>query len=345
MPGPVGVGIVGTGLSATQHLTALQSVSNGRAVAVSGSSLDKAKAFAHRWAIDQACATTEELVTHPDVEVVHACVPPDVRLSLTRLCAEHGKHILLEKPMARTVAEADEILGICDQSGITVGAMFQNRFTPLAQKVRAAVDRQMLGPLLLVNVSAKWFRQPEYYGSSSWRGTGDREGGAVLINQAIHSIDMMRWICGPVAEVEGLTATQLHAIEMEDVGMALLRFASGAVGSIVATTVAWPGFSDRLELHGARGSLTLIQNEGKLEWHLQGEEPRVEIAQSQVSGGSRDPAATPSHGHIAEFTDLYAALREGRAPIIDGREGRHALEIVEAIYRSSKERRPVGLPL
>ena len=247
--------------------------------------------------------------------------------------------------MARSVAEADEILAVCDRAGITVGAMFQNRFTPLAQKVKAAVDRGMLGQLLLVNVSAKWFRQAEYYGHSSWRGTADREGGAVLINHAIHSIDMMRWICGPVVEVEGLTATQLHSIEMEDVGMAMLRFGSGAVGSLVATTVAWPGFSDRLDLHGSRGSLTLVQNEGRLEWHLQGEEPRVELAQSQVSSGSRDPAATPSHGHIAEFTDLYSAVRGGRAPTIDGREGRHALEVVEAIYRSARERKPVSLPL
>jgi UDP-N-acetyl-2-amino-2-deoxyglucuronate dehydrogenase len=345
VPERVGVGIVGTGLSATQHLTALQDVPNGRAVAVAGTTPAKAESFAGRWSIPNVCATADELVAHPEVEVVHACVPPDVRLPLARLCAEHGKHILLEKPIARSVAEADEILGVCERAGITVGAMFQNRFTPLAQKVKAAVDQGMLGQLLLVNVSAKWFRQPEYYGHSTWRGTADREGGAVLINQAIHSIDMMRWICGPVAEVEGMTATQLHAIEMEDVGMALLRFGSGAVGSIVATTIAWPGFSDRLELHGSRGSLTLVQNEGKLEWHLHGEEPRLEVAQTQVSGGSRDPAATPSHGHIAEFVDLYAAVREGRAPTIDGREGRHALEIVEAIYRSSKQRKPVSLPL
>jgi predicted dehydrogenase len=341
----VGVGVVGTGLSATQHLTALQDVPNGRVVAVAGTSLAKARAFADKWRIPRACASAEELIGLDEVEVVHTCVPPDQRWPIARLCAARGKHLLLEKPMARNVAEADEILALCDRAGITVGAMFQNRFTPLAQKLKAAVEQSKLGQLLLVNVSAKWYRHAEYYQNSSWRGTAEREGGAVLINQAIHSIDMMRWICGPVAEVEGLTATQLHPIEMEDVGIALLRFVDGAVGSIVATTVAWPGFSDRLDLHGTRGSATLIQNEGRLEWFLQGEEPRVETANSQVSGGSRDPAATPSHGHAAEFTDLYAALRERRQPTIDGREGRHALEIVEAIYRSGRERRPVKLPL
>ncbi|HEY3078271.1 MAG TPA: Gfo/Idh/MocA family oxidoreductase [Chloroflexota bacterium] len=345
MADQVGVGIVGTGLSATQHLTALRDVPNGRVVAVAGTSLEKARAFARKWEIPRPCAAAEELVGLAEVEVVHACVPPDQRLPIARLCARAGKHILLEKPMARSVAEADEILALCDGAGITVGAMFQNRFTPLAQKLKAAVEAGKLGQLLLVNVSAKWYRHAEYYQHSTWRGTAEREGGAVLINQAIHSIDMMRWICGPVAEVEGLIATQLHSIEMEDVGMALLRFADGAVGSIVATTVAWPGFSDRLELHGTRGSATLIQNEGRLEWYLPGEEPRVETAASQVSGGSRDPAATPSHGHIAELTDLYAAIRERRQPTIDGREGRHALEIVEAIYRSGRERRPVKLPL
>ena len=127
--------------------------------------------------------------------------------------------------------------------------------------------------------------------------------------------------------------------------MALLRFESGAVGSIVATTVAYPGFSDRLELHGSEGSLVLVQGEGRLEWHLRGEEPRVESAGDQVSRGAQDPAATPSGGHIAQFEDFYAAIREGRAPFVDGREGRAALELVEAIYRSSRDGRPVDLPL
>jgi predicted dehydrogenase len=223
--------------------------------------------------------------------------------------------------------------------------MFQNRFTPLARQVKAALDERRLGRLLLVNLNAKWYRTADYYLAGGWRGTAAREGGAVLINQAIHSIDLLRWLCGPVAEVEGLTATTLHPIEMEDVGMALLRFESGALGSLVATTVAYPGFPDRLELHGSDGSLVLRQGEGTLEWHLRGEEPRTETAASQVSRGSQDPAATPAHGHIAQFTDFYAAIREDRPPFVDGREGRHALELVEAIYRSSRQRRPVGLPL
>jgi UDP-N-acetyl-2-amino-2-deoxyglucuronate dehydrogenase len=342
---PVGVGIVGTGLSATQHLTALKDVPNGRVVAVSGTSLEKACAFAETWSIGRVHASAEELFSDPEVEVVHTCTPPDLRLPLAELAARYQKHLLVEKPMARTVAEADRLIATCERAGVLLAAMFQNRFTPLARSLKTAIDEGRLGRLLLVTVNAKWYRAPEYYTGSRWRGSADREGGAVLINQAIHSIDLMRWLAGPVIEVQALTATQLHPIDMEDVGLALLRYENGAVGSIMATTVAYPGFPDRLELHGSEGSAILAQGEGRLEWHLRGQEARVEQAADQVSRGSQDPAATPSGGHIAEFTDFYEAIRRGHRPFVDGREGRHALEVVEAIYRSGRERRPVRLPL
>jgi predicted dehydrogenase len=342
---PVGVGIVGTGLSATQHLTALRGVANGRAVAVASSSGERARAFAREWGIPRAYGSLAELVADAEVEALHGCTPPDRRLEVARAAAAAGKHVLLEKPMARTVAEADQIVAVCERAGIKLACMFQNRFTPLARSVKAAVDEGRLGRLLLATLSAKWYRTAAYYQETGWRGTAEREGGAVLINQAIHSIDLLRWICGPVRSVEGLTATTLHPIEMEDVGLALLRFESGALGSIVATTVAYPGFADRLELHGSEGSLVLAQGEGRLEWQLRGQEPRVEAASSQVSRGAQDPAATPSGGHIAQFEDFYAAIRTDRRPSIDGREARAALEIVEAIYRSSRAGRAVGLPL
>ena len=341
----VGVGIFGTGLSASQHLAGIAGTANGRVVAIAGRSAEKAQALANQWRIPRVYGGIEELVSDSNVEVVHTCVPPDMRLTVVEACARAGKHVLIEKPMARTIAEADEIIAVCDRAGILLSALFQNRFTPLAKRLKQAVDNDQLGRILLVTLSAKWFRTAEYYIDSGWRGTADREGGAVLINQAIHSIDLLQWIMGPVAEISGMTATTLHPIEMEDTGVAMLRFASGAIGSIVATTVAYPGFSDRLEIHGERGTAFLIQGEGRLEWHLRGEEARIETASSQVSRGVSDPAATPSQGHSDQFTDFYAAIREGRPPSITGRDGRHALEIVEAIYQSSREGRPVKLPL
>lgn len=342
---PVGVGIVGTGLSASQHLRGLKDTPNGRVVAVSGTTLAKARAFAEQWGIPKAYGSAQELIADPEVEAVHTCTPPDLRVPLARACAMADKHVLLEKPMARTIAEADQIITACDAAMVKLAVMFQNRFTPLARKVKAAVDEGKIGKLALVTLSVKWHRTETYYRDSGWRGTAEREGGAVLINQAIHSIDLLRWIAGPVTRVEGLAATTTHPIEMEDVGLALLRFANGAVGSIVATTVAYPGFPDRLELHGSLGSVVLAQGEGRIEWHLVGSEPREEALTSHMGRGFSDPAATSSAGHSAQFTDFYAAIRQDREPFVDGREGRNALEVVEAIYRASRSGSSVVLPL
>jgi predicted dehydrogenase len=340
---PVGVGIVGTGLSATQHLTALKDVDNGRVVAVAGTSLEKARAFADKWGIERAYGSHEELVRDPGVEAVHVCTPPFQRAPVALAAAAAGKHMLVEKPIARTGAEADEIIRACDEAGLVLAAMFQNRFTPLARTLKRAVDEGRLGKLLLATLSSKWFRTAEYYASGSgWRGTLAGEGGAALISQAIHSIDLLLWICGDPVEVRAMTATTLQPIEAEDVGMAMLRFPSGAVGSIVGTTVAYPGFSERLELHGTLGSVALVQGEGRLEWFMKGQDPRVETAGEQVSRGSADPAAISYFGHSAEFRDFYAAIREGRQVEIPGREGRRAVALIEAIYRSSREMKPVA---
>lgn len=341
----VGVGIVGTGLSATQHMTALVQVPRVRVVAVVGTTEAKARAFADQWGIPRAHGGVDDLLGDRGVEAVHLCTPPAGRVRLAESAAAAGTHVLVEKPMARTVAEADRIIGACQRAGVALGAMFQYRFTPLPMRLKAEVEAGRLGRLLLATLSSKWFRTAEYYQGSSWRGTAEREGGAVLINQAIHSIDLLRWICGPVVEVQGLTATTLHPIEMEDVGVALLRFESGAVGSIVATTVAYPGFSERLELHGSAGSAALVQGEGRLEWHLRGQDPRIEQETTQRSGASSDPAAMSSGGHVAQFDDFYRAIQEGGTPRVDGREGRQALELVEAIYRSARSHAPIRLPL
>jgi predicted dehydrogenase len=341
---PFGVGIIGTGLSATQHLTALVDVPLARVVAIAGTAEPKARALAERWGIPRAYGSADGLLADPDVRAVHLCTPPDTRVALAEAAARAGKHILIEKPMARTVAEADRIIADADRAGVTLGAMFQYRFNPAALRVKEALDRGRLGRLLLVTLEAKWYRAESYYRDSSWRGRVEREGGAVLINQAIHAIDLLRWIAGPVAEVHGLAATTLHPISGEDVGLAMLRFAGGAAGSIVATTVASPGFPERLAFHGERGTAVLIPGESAIDWSPEGEAPRREQAGAATSGASRDPAATPSQGHVAQFADFYGALLQGRQPAILGREGRSALELVEAIYRSARARRPIQLP-
>ncbi len=345
-PVDLGVGIIGTGLSATMHVQALASVPGVRVLAVAGTTPEKAAEFATRYQIPHAVVGGEKLLALPGIDAIHLCTPPFAREEYVRMAAAKGVHVLIEKPMARTLAEADRIIAVCREAGITLGALFQFRFTPLPRQIKHDLEAGKLGHIFLADCYAKWWREPAYYAGSSWRGRRDLEGGAVLINQAIHSIDLLQWLAGPVREVAGRVATAVHQIEMEDVAAATFTFASGAFGVFEASTATYPGYAERIELHGERGSLILNQGQGIAEWHLKDSEPERVVAADQRNDASRDPSKMSLVGHVAEFTDFYAALREGRAPAIDGREGRKALEIVEAIQRSSdQEGRPVRLPL
>jgi predicted dehydrogenase len=340
------VGIIGTGLSATMHVQALRSVPGVEVRAVAGTTPDKAAAFARQYAIPHPFGRGEDLIKRGQVDAVHLCTPPFAHEEFVRQAAGAGIHVLIEKPMARNTDEADRIVDAGRSGGVTLGAMFQMRFMPLPRQVKADLDAGRLGRVFLADCHAKWWRDPEYYASSAWRGRRDLEGGAVLINQAIHSIDLLQWLAGPVSRVTGRVATAVHAIEMEDVAVATVEFASGAFGVIEASTATYPGFAERIELHGDRGSLILNQGQAIAEWHPRdGTTERIEAA-VQRGDSARDPAKVSLVGHIAQFTDFYDAIRAGRPPLIDGAEGRKALEIVEAIHLSSEQGGiPVELPI
>lgn len=343
---PIGVGIVGTGLSATMHLQALAQVPGVKVLAVAGTTGEKAAQFARQYQIPAAVSRVEDLLAEPGIQAVHLCTPPFAREEPAAMAARAGIHVLIEKPMARNVAEADRIIAACRDGGVILGALLQFRFTPLPRQIKRELDEGKLGRIFLADCYAKWWREPSYYANSSWRGRRELEGGAVLINQAIHSIDLLQWLAGPVRQVAGRVATAVHRIEMEDVATATVGFDSGALGVLVASTATYPGYSERIELHGDRGSLILNQGQGFAEWHLKDAEPERVTAADQRADSARDPARVSLVGHVAEFVDFYDALRSGRRPAIDGTEGRKALEIVQAIQLSSERGgAPVLLPL
>ncbi len=346
MPDLIGVGIVGTGLSATMHVQALAQVPGVKVLAVAGTSKAKAEAFAAQYGIPAAFARVEDLLEARDIRAIHLCTPPFARESYVVQAARAGVHVMIEKPMARNVAEADRIIAACRAGGVTLGAMFQFRFTPLPRAIKRDLDAGRLGRIFLADCYAKWWREPSYYANSTWRGRRDLEGGAVLINQAIHSIDLLQWLAGPVRQVAARVTTALHQIEMEDVAVATVEFASGALGMIEASTATYPGYSERIEIHGERGSLVLNQGAGVAEWQIKGAEPERVTAADQRAESARDPAKVSLVGHVAQFTDYYDALRAGRPPTVDGTEARKALEIVGAIQLSgTRGGVPVSLPL
>ena len=258
--------------------------------------------------------------------------------------AKAGKHVIVEKPMAISTAECDAMIDACERAGVTLGVIFQFRFEPLSQKLKAALDTGNLGRLHWVSANTIWYRSDEYYRSGMWRGSWELSGGGVLINQAIHTIDLMLWLAGTPSRVTAKTRTLDHQIQVEDGALALLEYPDAQLGLIQATTAAFPGYPERLEFYGNRGGAVYHEGQGRLEWHIV--EPREDrVDESEVSSGAARPMDISATAHIAQFQDFAAAIREHRAPLVDGREGRRAVELIEAIYRSARADAPITLPL
>lgn len=336
-------GIIGLGNIAPVHATAIKGTPEAELVAVATRNPDRGRAFVAQhggaWHADY-----HELLARDDVDVVTICTPHDLHAPMTLEAAAAHKHVLCEKPMARNVAECDAMIAACEQARVALGVIFQGRFEPLACQLKAALDAGQLGRLLWASANTIWHRTDEYYRSGPWRGSLEREGGGVLINQAIHAIDLLLWLAGTPARVTARMGTLNHAIQVEDGALALLDYAGGALGLIQATTIAFPGYPERLEFYGSQGGVVYHKGQGKMEWHLAN--PREDrVDEAGASSGAARPMDITATAHTAQLIEFAAAIREGRAPAVDGREGRRSVELVEAIYRSARANLPVALPL
>ncbi len=341
---PLRFGIIGIGNIAPFHALAAKAVPGGQLVAVATRTETKARKFQAEYGAQAYYTDYRRLLERPDIDVVTICTPHFLHEPMTLEAAAAGKHVLVEKPMAITVEEADRMIAACQKAGVKLGVVFQSRFDPLARKLKKALDEGRLGKPLLASMTMKWYRTDEYYLSGEWRGTWAQEGGGALINQAIHGIDLLRWMAGPVKAINGCIATLAHDIEVEDVAFAVLEYESGAMGMIEGTTVAYPGFAERLEFSGTEGSVIYDKGNGKLHWYLK-ELVEERVDEIKTSSGAARPMDISAEGHVKVFRDFAEAIREDRKPLVDGHEGRHSLEIIQAIYRSARERRTIELPL
>jgi predicted dehydrogenase len=266
------------------------------------------------------------------------------------LAAAAKKHVMVEKPIEITVDRSDAIIGACRRSGVKLGAIFPRRSLAASGLVKRTIASGRFGAIALAGVYVKWYRTQAYYAEGGWRGTQRLDGGGALMNQGIHGVDLLQWLLGGVETVTALTATRAHTgIEVEDVAVAAVRFRSGALGVIEATTGSWPGDKLRIEISGAEGSVVL-EDDAIRAWrfrspHAQDDDLAASLAHRendvQKSGGATDPRAIDSEGHRRQFEDFVAAIREDRAPWIDGAEARPAVAIVTAVYRSMREGRAV----
>ena len=337
----LGVGIVGCGMIANFHAKAIADAGNAHLVGCFNRSTDKANAFASEHG-GKVYETFEEMISDPDVHALSICTPSGAHLDPAVAGAQAGKHILIEKPLEITTERCDAIINACREAGVQLAVTFQSRFHESSRLMKRAIDGGRFGKVTMGDAYVKWYRSQEYYDSGAWRGTWALDGGGALMNQAIHSVDLLLWLMGPVSEISAMTGTMTHErIEVEDVAVATLRFESGALGVIEATTTAYPGALKRIEISGSHGT-AILEEEDLKAWQFAEEDSEdQEIRETmegrtKTGGGAGDPAAIGHHGHTMVFEDFAGAILDGRSPSVDGAEGRRSVEVIQAIYESAK---------
>ena len=342
MPQKLGFGIIGIGNISAFHVKCVQQIENCELIAVCSRSEEKAKKASQKYNVPYY-SNFVELINRDDIDVVSICTPSGMHLDPALAAAQAGKHVIVEKPIEITLERADQVINACQIANVKLAVIFQNRFGEAVQRLRKAVQQGQLGKLILGDACVKWHRSQEYYDTGGWRGTLKGDGGGALINQSIHTIDLLQWIMGPVKTVYGKVGTFTHRIEGEDLGLALLTFENSAMGVIEGSTSIYPGFPERLEIHGEKG--TVVLEGGKIKtWEIQGVKQKPdELESAEKTGGASDPMAISIEGHLAQYQDFIDAIHEDREPLVNGIEGRKALEIVLAIYRSSQEGKPIHL--
>lgn len=345
-----GFGIVGCGMIANFHAKAIEHIRGAKIVACT----DSIPASAERFAAANKCkayGTVKEMVADPNVHIVTICTPSGAHMEPAVAAANAGKHVIVEKPLEITLKRCDAIINACRKNKVLLATVFPSRFSDANLALKEAITQGRFGKLTLGDSYVKWWRTQQYYDSGGWRGTWALDGGGAYMNQAIHNVDLLYWFMGDVAEVSGVTATLAHErIEVEDVGVAAVRFASGALGTIEATTSAFPGLLKKTEIHGTTGSV-IVEQDDVLLWSFEKKNAKDAAIRKKFAqkvggtGGASDPSAISYVGHMKQIQDFVTAIEKGRKPLVDGEEGRKSVEIILAIYKSSWTGKRVPLPL
>lgn len=342
---PFGVAVVGTGNIAAAHLDAIGRLPEARLIGVFSRTPESTRAFAEEHGT-HAYPTLDALVGDDAVDVVAVCTPSGAHLEPGLAAISAGKHVIVEKPLEVSLERAKALVDAADRVGVALATIFMSRFADANAMLKEAIDAGRLGRLVQGDAYVKWYRSQAYYDSGAWRGTWRLDGGGALMNQAIHQVDLLLWLMGPVEEVFAYAATATHErLEVEDTLVAVLRYASGALGQIAAATSLWPGQPKELDVHGELGGAT-VRDDALARWQVHGESDEAAGAMlerygSAATGGAADPMAISFENHRRQYADVLEAIAAGRPPSIDGREGLRSVALIEAVYRSVREGRPV----
>ena len=341
-PSVTHIGLIGAGNISETHARACREIPDLEIVAVHGANHARARKLAALYG-GVAYETLPQLLAHRPLDAVVIGSPSGVHAEEGVAAVRAGLHVLVEKPIDVTVAAADRLITAAREADVRVGVLFQDRTQPSFVRLRELLAQGSLGRPLLASARVKWYRAPEYYTGSRWRGTRALDGGGALINQGIHTIDLLLWLLGPVVRVLADAATLLHGIEVEDTTLGILEFESGVRASFEATTAAYPGYPRRVELTTTEGTVVIEHDRvvaADLRTQVDGLLPDV---QPDTNRSASSPVVSDVRGHQRLIEDFVAAIREGRDPLCSGLEGRRSVAVIEAIYKSAREGKSIAV--
>jgi UDP-N-acetyl-2-amino-2-deoxyglucuronate dehydrogenase len=337
------IGLVGGGGITETHARAARDVPGVDIVAIAGSDEARVRRLCRDYG-GMPFASFDAFLDHAGMDLVIIGSPSGFHAAQGIAAAERGLHLLVEKPLDITTERVDALLAAVERAGVRLGVIFQDRTRPDLQRAKRLIESGARGRRTLVEAIVPWYRPPSYYAESRWRGTWALDGGGALMNQGIHTVDLMLWLVGDVVRLQGRAVTRLHAIEVEDTAAATLEFENGAVGVLATTTTAYPGQPRRLMVAGSDGTLVIEQDRlmsldiaGSSRETMHGHRPGDDERASS-------PLVSDVEGHRAVLEDFSAAVQSGARPLCDGRDGRRSVALVEALYRSSRTNGWIDVP-
>jgi predicted dehydrogenase len=337
-----GFGIVGCGMIANWHAHGIEAAERGTLMGAFDIKSEYAENFCARYGIKQY-ATFEEILADDKIEVLSICTPSGLHAKYALDAARAGKHILIEKPIALNVADADGIIEASEKYNIKIGVVSQLRFRKATKILKSIIVEGRLGRIVTADLFMKYNRTQDYYDQSKWRGTWALDGGGALMNQGIHGVDILLYIMGPVKSVFGMARTLARNIEVEDTASAVLEFANGTIGIIQGTTSVYPGYPRHIAISGTKGTVGLTEDQFT-EWNIEREQIPDDIQlNASITTTANDPSNIDFEGHNAQINDIIDSIINDRRPTVDCREGRRAVELITAIYESSRSGKAVNL--
>lgn len=338
----VRMAVVGCGAIGRVHARAIAGLEEAELVAVCDVFEESAVKLANEFGCKHY-GDYRTMFDEAEIDLVSVCTPSGTRLDICEAASSRKVNILVEKPLDITVERCAKIVEMCDLAGVKLGTVFQLRFTPAFKKLKEAQSQGRFGKMILGNTQTICFRSQEYYDGGGWRGTKAGDGGGALMNQGIHSVDLLLWIMGDVKAVSADKGILTHDIEVEDTVSATIEFVSGAMGTVQATTSVKHGIDKRLEIFGENGTV-IIDGENVVMWEFEDQSSKeVHDIESREGISAKSPLIEDVWGHQQQILDMIKAIKEDREPLVSGRDGMKAVELVLAIYESARTGKKVVL--